>query len=194
MSKPALAVSLLFLLLAPSTTAARVEPSVTTVIHGQRDAAAGAGVRARKHNGHGAAVLCGRPLDLRFHRTSGDLYIADAYAGLMRRSGSPTGWTSTRRRLLHGQQRRVRAGAEPDDDEARAEIYDPRTGRVTVLMSGLAYPNGVAVSEDRTHTSLSRSPDRVGCSGTGLKGPRLARLSRSPTCRGSVKLDGKGGY
>jgi hypothetical protein len=36
-------------------------------------------------------------------------------------------------------------------------------------MSGLAYPNGVAVSEDRTHTSVSRSPDRVGCSGTGPK-------------------------
>jgi hypothetical protein len=193
MSKPALAVSLLFLLLAPSTTAARVEPSVTTVIHGQRLCCA-SGPESIAFDGNGAPVLCGRPLDLRFHRTSGDLYIADAYAGLMRRSGSPTGWTSTRRRLLHGQQRRVRAGAEPDDDEARAEIYDPRTGRVTVLMSGLAYPNGVAVSEDRTHTSLSRSPDRVGCSGTGLKGPRLARLSRSPTCRGSVKLDGKGGY
>jgi hypothetical protein len=192
MSKPALAVSLLFLLLAPST-AARVEPSVTTVIHGQRLCCA-SGPESIAFDGHGAPVLCGRPLDLRFHRTSGDLYIADAYAGLMRRSGSPTGWTSTRRRLLHGQQRRVRAGAEPDDDEARAEIYDPRTGRVTVLISGLEYPNGVAVSEDRTHTSLSRSPDRVGCSGTGLKGPRLARLSRSPTCRGSVKLDGKGGY
>ncbi|KAK3149876.1 hypothetical protein QOZ80_3AG0224160 [Eleusine coracana subsp. coracana] len=27
---------------------------------------------------------CGRPLGLRFHRESGDLYIADAYMGLMR--------------------------------------------------------------------------------------------------------------
>jgi sugar lactone lactonase YvrE len=28
--------------------------------------------------------LCGRPLGLQFHRQSGDLYVADAYLGLLR--------------------------------------------------------------------------------------------------------------
>ena len=36
------------------------------------------------HDHHQTEHICGRPLGLIFHKTSGDLYIADAYMGLLR--------------------------------------------------------------------------------------------------------------
>ncbi|MQM07320.1 hypothetical protein Taro_040162 [Colocasia esculenta] len=41
------------------------------------------GVNSTKAKQHGDEELCGRPLGLRFDRSTGDLYIADAYRGLM---------------------------------------------------------------------------------------------------------------
>ena len=43
------------------------------------------------------------------------------------------------------------------DATGRLMRYDPRTGNVTVLRSGLAFPNGVAVSADRTHLVVAET-------------------------------------
>jgi sugar lactone lactonase YvrE len=37
------------------------------------------------------------------------------------------------------------------DSSGRLMKYDPKTGQVTVLQSGITYPNGLAISADRTH-------------------------------------------
>uniref|UniRef100_A0A453AIE7 Strictosidine synthase conserved region domain-containing protein n=1 Tax=Aegilops tauschii subsp. strangulata TaxID=200361 RepID=A0A453AIE7_AEGTS len=149
--------------------------------------------------------LCGRPLGLAFHRKSGDLYIADAYKGLMR-VGPDGGEAEV---LATG------AGGVPfnfvngiDIDQATGDVYFtdssvtyPRrfnteimmnadaTGRllkydalkqqVTVLKDGLPYPNGVAVSHDRTYVVVAHTYEL------------LADLPGYPD---NVRRDGKGGY
>jgi sugar lactone lactonase YvrE len=118
--------------------------------------------------------LCGLPLGLRFHRASGSLYIADAYAGLMRvgkgggeatvvASGAPFRFTNgvdvdqttgdvyfsdSSAKYTRTQHQMV---TKMGDATGRVLKYDPRTNKVTLLMSGLACPNGVAVSKDRAH-------------------------------------------
>ncbi|XP_056158312.1 protein STRICTOSIDINE SYNTHASE-LIKE 10-like [Syzygium oleosum] len=118
--------------------------------------------------------VCGRPLGLRFDKKTGDLYIADAYFGLM--VVGPDGGLAT---LVANQ-----AEGEPfrftndlDIDESEDVIYftdssttyhrrqflnaflsGNRTGRLMkydksskglkVLLRGLAFPNGVALSKD----------------------------------------------
>jgi sugar lactone lactonase YvrE len=120
---------------------------------------------------------CGRPLGLRFHRRSGNLYIADAYKGLMRvgpRGGEATVlaaeadgvplrftngvdvdqvtgdvfFTDSSMNYPRSQHERVTATG---DSSGRLMKYDPKTGQVTVLQSGITYPNGLAISADRTH-------------------------------------------
>jgi sugar lactone lactonase YvrE len=112
-----------------------------------------------------------------FHRDSGDLYIADAYMGLMRvgpsggeatvlateAAGVPlsftngvdvdqlTGdvyFTSSSSTYTRAQHEMVTATG---DSTGRILRYDPRTSQVTVIMSDVTYPNGIAVSADRTH-------------------------------------------
>nr|CAB3470801.1 unnamed protein product [Digitaria exilis] len=121
--------------------------------------------------------LCGRPLGLRFHLDSGDLYIADAYMGLMRvgpgggeatvvateTGGAPLRFTNgvdvdqvsgevyftdSSQSYQRWQHRMVTATG---DSTGRVMRYDPRTNHVTVLLSNVMYPNGVAISADRTH-------------------------------------------
>ncbi|KAF8689827.1 hypothetical protein HU200_041458 [Digitaria exilis] len=102
---------------------------------------------------------CGRPLGLRFHDRSGNLYIADAYKGLMR--VAPGGGKATVLvNKVDGVPLRFTNGVDVDqhervtatgDSTGRLMKYDPKTNNVTVLQSGITYPNGVAVSVDRTH-------------------------------------------
>lgn len=120
-------------------------------------------------------LLCGRPIALEFHPETGDLYIIDAFRGLMvvgrgggtavplaaGRDGVPydapdaiaidpvTGdvyftdvgtiffkTTNMTEVLLSG------------DTSGRLLKYEPKTGRRTVVLTGLGVPNGVAVSKD----------------------------------------------
>ncbi|PVH67111.1 LOW QUALITY PROTEIN: hypothetical protein PAHAL_1G430500 [Panicum hallii] len=114
---------------------------------------------------------------LRFHYGSGDLYIADAYKGLMRvgpgggeakvlvteADGVPlrftngvdadqvTGevfFTDSSMNYQRSQHEKVTATG---DSTGRLMKFDPRTNRVTVLQAGITYPNGLAISADRTH-------------------------------------------
>ncbi|GJM98936.1 hypothetical protein PR202_ga15989 [Eleusine coracana subsp. coracana] len=135
--------------------------------------------------------LCGRPLGLQFHRATGDLYFADAYLGLMRvgRRGGLAEAVATKD--AGGAPLNFVNGVDVDqetghvyftdssaayqrsdylmiiltgDATGRLLRYDPSTGNATVLASGLAFPNGVALSADRTHlpfADLPGYPDNV---------------------------------
>ncbi|KAH6817682.1 Calcium-dependent phosphotriesterase superfamily protein [Perilla frutescens var. frutescens] len=120
--------------------------------------------------------ICGRPLGLKFHHKTGDLYIADAYLGLQ--VVGPAGGVAT---LLvtevEGQHLRFTNDLDIDDEkdviyftdssteyyrrEFMASVltldktgkfmkYDISSKEVTVLLRGLAFANGVALSKDRS--------------------------------------------
>ncbi|WVZ79500.1 hypothetical protein U9M48_027072 [Paspalum notatum var. saurae] len=165
---------------------------------------------------------CGRPLGLRFHRGSGDLYIADAYTGLMRvgpgggeatvlaaeAGGEPlrftngvdvdqaTGdvyFTDSSKTYTRAQHRMVTATG---DSTGRVMRYDPRAGEVAVLMSGVTYPNGVAVSADGTHLVVALTgPCKL--LRYWLRGPKAGTsepFADMPGYPDNVRPDGKGGY
>ncbi|KAL6657602.1 hypothetical protein ACP70R_005382 [Stipagrostis hirtigluma subsp. patula] len=165
---------------------------------------------------------CGRPLGLRFHYASGDLYIADAYKGLMRvgpgggeatvlateADGVPlrftngvdvdqvTGdvfFTDSSMNYRRSQHERVTATG---DSTGRLMKYDPRTNQVTVLQSGIAYPNGLAISADRTHLVVALTgPCKL--LRHWIKGPKAGTselLTDLPGYPDNVRPDGRGGF
>ncbi|KAF0893963.1 hypothetical protein E2562_033381 [Oryza meyeriana var. granulata] len=127
--------------------------------------------------------LCGRPLGLQFHRRTGDMYIADAYLGLMR-VGRRGGLAEVVATEAGGVPFNFVNGVDVDQDTGdvyftdssttyqrsdyllvvlsgdatgRLLRYEARTGNVTVVKSGLAFPNGVAVSADGTHLVVAET-------------------------------------
>ncbi|CAL4899730.1 unnamed protein product [Urochloa decumbens] len=171
-----------------------------------------------------AESVCGRPLGLQFHARTGDLYIADAYLGLMK--VGPGGGEATVLAADAGD------GGKPftfvngiDVDQATGDVYftdsstvytrahnsdilynrdstgrllkyDARSGQVTVLMAGLPYPNGVALSLDRTHVVVAHTGP---CQAFRywLKGPKVGSyelFSDLPGYADNVRRDARGGY
>ncbi|KAJ1404179.1 Strictosidine synthase, conserved region [Sesbania bispinosa] len=118
--------------------------------------------------------VCGRPLGLRFDKKSGDLYIADAYLGL--KVVGPTGGLATQVATeAEGQLFNFTNDMDISEDEdviyftdsstifqrrqfmlvllsgdktGRLMKYNKLTKEVTVLLRGLAFPNGVSLSKD----------------------------------------------
>ncbi|KAL6523276.1 Protein STRICTOSIDINE SYNTHASE-LIKE 10 [Orobanche gracilis] len=130
--------------------------------------------------------ICGRPLGLRFHQKTGDLYIADAYLGLQ--VVGPNGGMASKL-VTEVEGRRLRFTNDLDIDEEKNVIYftdsstdfyrrefihslltidktgklmkyDIQTERVTVLLRGLAFPNGVSLSNDRSFLLVSETTTR----------------------------------
>ncbi|CAL5004800.1 unnamed protein product [Urochloa decumbens] len=165
---------------------------------------------------------CGRPLGLRFHVDSGDLYIADAYMGLMR-VGPNGGEAEVLATEADGKPMRFTNGVDIDqvtgnvyftdssttytraqhemvtktrDSTGRVMKYDPWTSQVTVLQSDLMYPNGVAISADRTHLVVALT-GQCKLMKYWIQGPK-ANTSESfadlPGYPDNVRPDGKGGY
>ncbi|KAL9295265.1 Protein STRICTOSIDINE SYNTHASE-LIKE 10 [Arabidopsis thaliana] len=120
--------------------------------------------------------VCGRPLGLRFDKKTGDLYIADAYFGLLvvgpagglakplvtEAEGQPFRFTNdldideqedviyftdTSARF---QRRQFLAAVLNVDKTGRFIKYDRSSKKATVLLQGLAFANGVALSKDRS--------------------------------------------
>uniref|UniRef100_A0A0D9XFB7 Strictosidine synthase conserved region domain-containing protein n=1 Tax=Leersia perrieri TaxID=77586 RepID=A0A0D9XFB7_9ORYZ len=144
--------------------------------------------------------LCGRPLGLAFYRRTGDLYIADAYKGLMR-VGPRGGKTEILATEAGGVPFNFVNGVDVDqatgdvyftdssttytrrsninimytcDATARLMKYDAQTKQVTVLMTGLPYANGVAVSHDGTYVVVAHTwPSQV--FRYGIKGPNAGQ-------------------
>ncbi|KAK3155597.1 hypothetical protein QOZ80_2BG0205300 [Eleusine coracana subsp. coracana] len=166
---------------------------------------------------------CGRPLGLKFHYESGTLYIADAYKGLMRvgpGGGLPTVlvnkaddgvplrftngvdvdqvtgevyFTDSSMNYQRSQHERVTA---TKDSTGRLMKYDPQTDSVTVLQKDITYPNGLAISYDRTHLIVALTgPCKL--MRHWIKGPKAGTsetLADLPGYPDNVRQDGRGGY
>ncbi|CAI9105824.1 OLC1v1004839C2 [Oldenlandia corymbosa var. corymbosa] len=119
--------------------------------------------------------ICGRPLGLRFDQKTGDLYIADAYFGLMKvgpegglatslvteAEGVPLRFTNDldfdddgniyfTDSSINYQRRNFMQLVFSGDDSGRLLKYNPQTKETTVLVKGLQFPNGVSMSKDRS--------------------------------------------
>ncbi|XP_075639209.1 protein STRICTOSIDINE SYNTHASE-LIKE 2 [Castanea sativa] len=115
--------------------------------------------------------ICGRPLGLGFDTATGDLYIADAYMGLL--VVGPNGGMATKvaTRIPLGftngldidhrngvvyfsdsssqyQRRNHISSVLSGDKTGRLMKYDQKDKLVTVLLKNLSFPNGVALSEN----------------------------------------------
>ncbi|CAL5004191.1 unnamed protein product [Urochloa decumbens] len=165
---------------------------------------------------------CGRPLGLRFHNNSGNLYIADAYMGLMR-VGPKGGEATVLATEAGGVPLRFTNGVDVDqitgdvyftdssttytraqhemvtgtrDSTGRIMRYNRRTNMVTVLQSGVTYPNGIAISADRTHLIVALTgPCKL--MRYWIRGPNAGTselFTDLPGYPDNVRPDGKGGY
>ncbi|CAN4120134.1 unnamed protein product [Withania somnifera] len=117
--------------------------------------------------------ICGRPLGLRFDKRTGDLYIADAYFGLMKvgpegglaesltteAEGVPLGFTNDLDVDDEGnvyftdsstkyQRRNFMQLVFSAEDSGRVLKYNPTTKETTVLIRNLQFPNGLSLSKD----------------------------------------------
>ncbi|XP_058732907.1 protein STRICTOSIDINE SYNTHASE-LIKE 12-like [Vicia villosa] len=142
-------------------------------------------------------ATCGRPLGLGFNHQTGDLYVADAYFGLVK--VGPDGGNVTQ--LVGPEQGNTTMFADgldvdPDtgivyftiastnfqlkdyqtllnsgDNSGSLLKYDPSTNQTTVLLSNLEVPSGVAVSRDGSFLLVSEYlANRI--QRVWLKGPR----------------------
>ena len=82
------------------------------------------------------------------------------------------------------------------DSTGRIMKYDPRTNQVTVLQSGVTYPNGIAISADRTHLIVALTgPCKL--MRYWIRGPKANTsepFADLPGYPDNVRPDGKGGY
>ncbi|KAE8817362.1 protein STRICTOSIDINE SYNTHASE-LIKE 10-like [Hordeum vulgare] len=165
--------------------------------------------------------LCGRPLGLQFHM-SGDLYVADAYLGLMRvpaqgglaevvateAGGVPFNFLNgldvdqetgdvyfTDSSTTYRRSENVLVVAL-GDETGRLLRYSPGTRRVAVLHAGLYYPNGVAVSADGSHVVVAHTATselrRYWV--RGAKAGTSETFVELPGFPDNVRPDGNGGY
>lgn len=117
--------------------------------------------------------ICGRPLGIRFHKKTGDLYIADAYFGLLR-VGPDGGLATVLTTEAEGVPLKFTNDLDVDDEgnvyftdsstnyqrrnfiqlvlsaenTGRVLKYDPVTKQTTVLERDLQFPNGLTLSKD----------------------------------------------
>ncbi|XP_057480955.1 protein STRICTOSIDINE SYNTHASE-LIKE 3-like [Actinidia eriantha] len=117
--------------------------------------------------------ICGRPLGLRFDKRTGDLYIADAYFGLMKvgpeggvatsltteAEGVPLRFTNDLDIDEEGniyftdssakyQRRHFMQLVFSAENSGRLLKYNPNTKETTVLARNIQFPNGVSLSKD----------------------------------------------
>ncbi|KAK4255313.1 hypothetical protein QN277_008326 [Acacia crassicarpa] len=117
--------------------------------------------------------ICGRPLGLRFDKRTGDLYIADAYFGLMKvgpEGGLATSLTTEAEGVPLRFTNDVDVDAEGNvyftdsstkyprrnfiqlvfsgENSGRVLKYNPATGETTVLVRNVQFPNGISLSKD----------------------------------------------
>lgn len=127
--------------------------------------------------------LCGRPLGLKFDEKTGNLYIADAYLGLLmvapnqkfaqpvvtQAEGHPLKFTNSldidhdnetiyfTDSSMRFQRRDYMLAVIAGDNSGRLMKYDVRTKEVQVLLRGLHFPNGVLLSEDGSYLLVAET-------------------------------------
>ncbi|KAL0359615.1 UNVERIFIED_CONTAM: protein STRICTOSIDINE SYNTHASE-LIKE 2 [Sesamum angustifolium] len=127
-----------------------------------------------RHDHSQTEHICGRPLGLRFNEKTGDLYITDAYMGLLV-VGPNGGLASPLAQQLDGlafgftnsldidhntgvvyftdsstrfPRRNYVSVIISGDDTGRLMKFDPVTKKTTLLLNNLKFPNGVALSKN----------------------------------------------
>uniref|UniRef100_N1R526 Adipocyte plasma membrane-associated protein n=1 Tax=Aegilops tauschii TaxID=37682 RepID=N1R526_AEGTA len=165
---------------------------------------------------------CGRPLGLKFNNKTGELYVADSYFGLRVVSpgdnvsrligpGQPgrpysfangveidqeTGvvyFTETSTRF---QRRQFLNIVISGDATGRLLKYDPNTNEVQVLVDGLAFPNGLLMSEGGSHLLLAETTTCM-IHRYWLKTPKastLEELVQLPGFPDNIKASPRGGF
>ncbi|CAN1332897.1 Protein STRICTOSIDINE SYNTHASE-LIKE 10 [Linum perenne] len=129
---------------------------------------------------------CGRPLGLKFNPITCDLYIADAYFGLMATGpngglalkmvssssdGVPFKFTNgldidsvtgvvyfTDSSLVYQRKDKLQI-VLTNDQTGRLFSYDPKTRNLTLLAVKLSFPNGVAMSKDNSYLVVALTSD-----------------------------------
>ncbi|CAK7340217.1 unnamed protein product [Dovyalis caffra] len=174
------------------------------------------------HDHHQTEHICGRPLGLCFDEAHGDLYIADAYMGLLKvgREGGLATKIAT-----HAQGIPFRFTNSLDIDQSSGAIYftdsssqyqrrdylsvvlsGDKSGRlmeyntvikqVRVLLNNLTFPNGVAVSNDG-NSILFAETTNCRILRYWIKTSRIGSLevfARLPGFPDNIKRSPRGGY
>eukprot|EP00249_Psilotum_nudum_P020652 c27793_g1_i5 orf=173-1378(-) len=165
--------------------------------------------------------ICGRPLGLRFDINTGELYIADAYLGVLKVGpeggqatplateveGTPLMFTNDLDISVDGsvyftvssskyQRRNFLLLVLSGDDSGRVLKYDPITKDTKVLIRGLQFPNGVTLSKDESFLVIAESvPGRL--LRHWLKGPKAGSteiLAILPGYPDNVRRNEKGEF
>ncbi|KAF4374467.1 hypothetical protein F8388_016018 [Cannabis sativa] len=166
--------------------------------------------------------ICGRPLGLRFHKKTGDLYIADAYFGL-RVVGPNGGLAAPLVTQVEGHPLLFTNDLDIDEDKdiiyftdssttyhrrnfMTAALSGDRTGRllkynilnkeVTVLLKDLAFANGVALSKDRSFLLVAETT-RTRVLRLWLNGPNAGNVdvfAELPGCPDNIRMNHKGEF
>lgn len=165
--------------------------------------------------------ICGRPLGLRFNKITGDLYIADAYFGLLvvgpqgglatplatEAEGVPFKFTNDLDIDMDGnvyftdsstiyQRKNFIVLVFSAEDSGRVLKFDPRTGQTQVLARGIRLPNGLSLSKDQSFFVFTESV-------TGrllrywLKGPKSGEIdlfAMLPAYPDNVRINDKGEF
>ncbi|KAH7654938.1 Strictosidine synthase protein [Dioscorea alata] len=162
---------------------------------------------------------CGRPLGLEFYNKTGDLFVADAYKGLLKathdeRILKPV-VTSAEGGALYFtngldidqnsgviyftdsstkyQRRQCMEVITSGDRTGRVMKYDPKSEKVEVLMNGSAFPNGVALSRDGSFLLIAEtSTCRI--LKYKLKEKSVQVLVKLPGLPDNIRRSPRGGY
>uniref|UniRef100_A0A0D9VS85 Strictosidine synthase conserved region domain-containing protein n=1 Tax=Leersia perrieri TaxID=77586 RepID=A0A0D9VS85_9ORYZ len=178
------------------------------------------GVNSTTKKQHGMERRCGRPLGLRFHRETGELYVADSYYGLMsvgqnggvatslarEAGGNPINFANdldihrngsvffTDTSLRYSRKDHLNVLLE-GEGTGRLLRYDPGTNSAHVVLNGLVFPNGVQISEDQQFLLFSETTNcRI--MRYWLEGPRSGQLevfADLPGFPDNVRLSSDGG-
>ncbi|KAJ1297841.1 hypothetical protein BS78_01G408500 [Paspalum vaginatum] len=179
------------------------------------------GVNSTTRKQHEKEEFCGRPLGLRFHRETGELYVADAYYGLMvvgqsggvatslarEAGGDPVLFANdldvhsngsvffTDTSMRYGRKDHLNILLE-GEGTGRLLRYDPETNAAQVVLKGLVFPNGVQISEDQQFLLFSETTNcRI--MRYWLEGPRTGELevfANLPGFPDNVRSNGKGQF
>ncbi|KAJ7947485.1 Strictosidine synthase [Quillaja saponaria] len=164
---------------------------------------------------------CGRPLGLRFDRRSGDLYIADAYYGVL--VVGPEGGVATPL-ATHVEGKPILFANDLDihnngsvfftdtskrynrvehffillEGEATGRLlrYDPPTKSTHVVLDGLAFPNGVQFSRDQSFLLYTETTNcrLMKFWLEGLKTGTLEHVADLPGFPDNVRMNDKGQF
>ncbi|XVE84501.1 hypothetical protein DITRI_Ditri17bG0018600 [Diplodiscus trichospermus] len=164
---------------------------------------------------------CGRPLGLRFNKETGDLYIADAYYGLL--AVGPAGGLAMPL-ATHVEGKQILFANDLDvhkngsifftdssqkynrlyhffillegETSGRLLRYDPPTKKTHVVLNGLAFPNGVQLSMDQTFLLFTETGN-CRLMKYWLEGPRTGTVelvAHLPGFPDNVRINDKGQF